>query len=436
MLLSLMVYPEIVGALVLAYAFRQLVVRPLPATPWSLALLGVGMGRSVAHAAGVQQASAERAVATYRAMQRAFGVSQVAGSPVRTPRVLLYRDIYPSDPGARSAHLWPFSRALVGTLDLAGVPAALLGGASYRAAVQDRLQGLARYWQAGAQPPGYASGVVAEGGGDRYYDDNAWVGLALVQYARMGGDAAALERAAEVFRFLASGWDRAQAAPYPGGVFWVEAPWNRDRGVVSNAPAAVLGFHLRELTGATAFEDGADDAVGAAAMYDWVNRTLDSSGAGLGLYWDKVFGASGQIDQTLWSYNQGSMIAANLLRHRLAGASDSPYLGRAESIAARALAQYAGDGYLTQDPPFNAVFFRALLALHARTADEALRADVLAAMQGYADRAWDDPSLRDPASGLFRFRGPGQPARLEDQAAMLQVYALLAWDPADYDRLA
>ena len=43
MLLSLMVYPEIVGALVLAFAFRHLVVRPLPAVPWRLGLLGLAV---------------------------------------------------------------------------------------------------------------------------------------------------------------------------------------------------------------------------------------------------------------------------------------------------------------------------------------------------------------------------------------------------------
>ena len=43
LLLSLMVYPEIVAALVLAYAFRHLVVRPLPTIPWRLALLGLAL---------------------------------------------------------------------------------------------------------------------------------------------------------------------------------------------------------------------------------------------------------------------------------------------------------------------------------------------------------------------------------------------------------
>ena len=42
-LLSLMVYPEIVAALLLTYAFRHLVVRPLPTSRWRLLLLGLAL---------------------------------------------------------------------------------------------------------------------------------------------------------------------------------------------------------------------------------------------------------------------------------------------------------------------------------------------------------------------------------------------------------
>jgi len=43
LLLSLLVYPEIVAALLLAYAFRHLVVRPLPTQAWRLLLVGLAL---------------------------------------------------------------------------------------------------------------------------------------------------------------------------------------------------------------------------------------------------------------------------------------------------------------------------------------------------------------------------------------------------------
>jgi hypothetical protein len=65
------------------------------------------------------------------------------------------------------------------------------------------------------------------------------------------------------------------------------------------------------------------------------------------------------------------------------------------------------------------------------------------AMRTYADWTWDPAhGVRDAATNLFYFTDAGrpalgqQPARLQDQGAMLQLYALLAWDPADFHRLA
>ena len=81
-----------------------------------------------------QQIDADRAVSAYNAMQASFYAAD--GSS-------LYAENSPSS-GNPYSYLWPFSRALVGTATLAGVPPNLLGGASYQAAAQDRLTGLSR----------------------------------------------------------------------------------------------------------------------------------------------------------------------------------------------------------------------------------------------------------------------------------------------------
>jgi hypothetical protein len=52
-------------------------------------------------------------------------------------------------------------------------------------------------------------------------------------------------------------------------------------------------------------------------------------------------------------------------------------------------------------------------------------------MRDYADRAW-----AQHREGDATFRFPGRPPSLLEQSAMVQVLALLAWDPADYGRLA
>jgi hypothetical protein len=246
---------------------------------------------------------AERAARAFAAMQAQFW----------TRKGLYRRDGRFHRPGT-AAHLWPFSRALVATLDLAGIRGDPPDFDAERA-IGDDLAALERYWDTTLDPPAYSSDIRgARIGGDRYYDDNAWVGLALIQLERLRPGSGVLGRADGLFRFAITGWDTTDA----GGVFWVEqgrgiGAKNHDRNTVSNAPNAELGFHLSELNGEAANEQ-------ARAMYEWVLSTLDESRdtdrAGTGLFRDKVQ-TDGTIDKTLWTYNQGSMIGANVLLARL-----------------------------------------------------------------------------------------------------------------------
>jgi Glycosyl hydrolase family 76 len=378
-----------------------------------------------------RQAHAARAVRAYAAMRRHF----------RRSDGLYRRDGRPRLPGV-AAHLWPTARALAGAVDLLGVRSELLIGFDAESAVAAHLRALEAYWAGARELPSYASDVIGSRfGGDRYYDDNAWVGLALVQLERLRPGRGHAQRADALFAFAADGWDARPDAPSPGGVFWVEQNppsrgaglTNHDRNTVSNAPNAQLGLHLAELSAARA-DAGVLRYARAHDMYAWVNVTLDAgreAGApGTGLFFDKVRG-DGTVDQTLWTYNQGNMIGANVLLARRAGADASaPYLARAEAIATKALRHYAG-AYLRQPAAFNAILFRNLLQLHAATADAGLRERIRGAMGVYAEAAWTGHRDRHDR---FRF-GRGGPTLL-DQSAMVQVFALLAWDPGDYGALA
>lgn len=369
---------------------------------------------------------AARAARAYAAMQSSF----------RTGEGLYRRDGRWRLPGT-AAHVWPFARAFVATLDLAGVPEGLVEGFDADAEIADRLEALERYWDPSGPPPGYSSDVIGTRlGGDRYYDDNAWIGLALVQLERMRPGAGRLDRAGELFRFAAGGWDRRLDVPSPGGVFWVEqghgvGAKNHDRNVVSNAPNAELGLHLAELTGVAI---GGTDGVGPEDMYEWAAATLDASRGhedeGTGLFWDKLRGDE-TIDRALWSYNQGSMVGVNVLLHRRSPGAEAEHLPRAEAIARKALLHYAGVGYEGQPAAFHAIFFRNLLLLHAATSDAALREEIIAAMRGYADTAWSE---RRDRRDRFHFSSGG--VTLLDQSAMVQLLALLAWDPSAYGLLA
>ena len=387
----------------------------------------------------MQQTNADRAVATYNAMQQSM---YVAGTS------LYHETSAKPTPGQNAySYLWPFSRALIGTLALAGVPRTLVGGASYRTAVQDRVAGLTRYWDSRAALPAYDSYVTVPPatGGDKYYDDNAWVGLALIQQYRMGLTAS-LTRPEQLFSFAQAGWDRIATDPNPGGVFWVQQGLgyglsNHDRGAGASAGSAEVAFHLHELTGSAAYDgDGqvtsAPGSVGGANMVNWVSKYLDSSGTGSGPFLN-VARRDGSIDTNLWSYNEGVMIGARVLQYRLTG--QSAMLQLAEAIARQALSTF-GD-FTGQPPSFNVMCFQNMLMLYAVSADATLKANMLEAMQRYAEWTWNPRTGARDASNLFHFTDGGQPApasepaRLQDQGAMVQLYALLAWDPSDYSKL-
>jgi glycosyl hydrolase family 76 len=352
----------------------------------------------------MHQVYADRAQATYAAMQQAFYVSRQTG---------LYRETAPAEGTNRFAYVWPHSRALVGTLAFAGIP-----GVEERASVKDRIDALGWYWDGRA----YASYVLPPygSGGDRYSDDNTWIALALLQAQRMGFSSP-LKRAQQVFSYLTSNWDSTS-----GGLFWVEqgrgfGVHNHDRGAGATAGTAMLGFHLGEQTT-------------GKRMLDWVTENLDASDSGSGPFYNAAR-EDGSVDTNVWSYNQGVMLGARILHYQIS--SEIQSLRRAESIAHQTLETF-GD-FTGQPPSFNAMCFQNLLMLYSNAQ---LRERILHVMRRYADWTWDPTTgAREPQSNLFSFTDAGAPnhghqaARLQDQGAMLQLYSLLAWDPADYARL-
>jgi hypothetical protein len=372
---------------------------------------------------------ASRAATAYAAMQ---GHLYLAGAR-------LYRETVPGQPGGNPfAFVWPFEEAAKAALCVRGIAGT---GRQYPADIEAVVDRRA-YWQplrvSGiVRKPSYASypPLPLGHGGDTYFDDNTWVALDLVQEYRMraarllGGRADVLAQARTVFEFVVAGWCT-DARPYPGGVYWVDAAWNRDRGAAVTAGLAVLASHLCELAATDAEAERARYLDHARSAYGWLRETLwITDGPEAGLYRDKVLG-DGNLDPAQWVYNQGVAVAAGTMLHRITG--DAAYLEQARQTADAALAWYGAREYAGQAAVFVAIFFRNLLELGRVTGTDAYRD----AMRAYADRVWNDSAIHDAATGLFRFEGPHAACTLLDQAAMVQVLALCAWPTEQYALLA
>src|SRR5262249_61563273 len=101
------------------------------------------------------------------------------------------------------------------------------------------------YCDGSQHPGGYATRPFPRAGlALQYYDDNAWVGLELVQVSRLYNDHKALLRAAQLFTLISRGWDLDRSKLCPGGVFWARNTAIRDRNTVSTARASPLGAEL------------------------------------------------------------------------------------------------------------------------------------------------------------------------------------------------
>ncbi|MGA8115975.1 MAG: glycoside hydrolase family 76 protein [Actinocatenispora sp.] len=350
-------------------------------------------------AGGADRTHRDRAERSMAALRRYFSVPDDSG---------LLRETHPAGGDNPYSYEWPFSQAHVAALDLLGVD----GSRAARRRVADFAAGQERYWEdtSSTGVAGYASYAVAPygDGGDLFYDDNEWVGLAKVQQHLLTGDRAALHRAGQIFDLVVSGWDDDSSHAAPGGVFWAQGPYT-DRNTVSNMPGALLGARLAQLT------HRADTLRWATRMYGWAREHLLSPD---GLYWDHLT-LDGTVEKTFWSYNQGIPIAAALILHQATG--ERRYRDDARAVADAAFGYYVTGGRLTGQPLyFNSMLFKAGLMLENAFGGDRYRA----AMADYAGYLWDE--VRDPATGLFPTQDDGS-TQLLDQAAAVQIDAVLAW---------
>ena len=190
-------------------------------------------------------------------------------------------------------------------------------------------------------------------GGDVFYDDNAWLGLALCRHHELNGSREAADLSHRVLDFVLTGWSTETTWRHPGGIRWKVPASNRSRNTCSNAPVA----ELAALIGVRDADETKLDW--AKRIYAWVHTWLEGADR---LYLDQI-APDGTVLPDIWSYNQGTMIGAGVLLHR--ATEDAGYLAQAESTAQAAVRHFSLDRLVAQGAAFNAVFFRNLLLLDA-----------------------------------------------------------------------
>jgi Glycosyl hydrolase family 76 len=353
--------------------------------------------------------NAARALISFEAMQRRYyiGSGLYAGEPF--------------------SYLWPFSQALAATVTMANVKGtAKIPGLPSKLAleVHRRMVGLGAYLDttnSGASEGTFTSTLAAfDGevappvgpGGPKYYDDNDWIGIELARVYELTRKPAALGSAEAIMNFEMAGWSTEAQLACPGGIPFSNTVENGTRNTVTNAPAAELALQLFRITHKAQYLQFAQMA------YEWVRTCLLAPN---GLYADHI-GRRGVVEDTFWSYNQGTMIGAGALLFQITG--NRAYLEQARHTATAAAAYYTPQRLREEIPFFASVYFRNMLYLDW----VAHESRATAPAQAYVDHAWGD--LRLP--GYLFVSGSPPSAQLLVQAAVVQIYALLSSPPSTY----
>ena len=299
------------------------------------------------------------------------------GLPVRGARI--------HEPGrVRVVAAWPLSQVLHAAvlLDAAGVPAGHYA--------PDAVWRSFRRYRRG---DGFVDFPWV---GKRYYDDNAWIGLACAQRALFtDGDIRRvwLRRGEASLRFVSQGIRR-------GGVLWVEG------GTALHACSTGSAGLVAAAVGRA--ESGVPRPL-ALRCGEFIDDELLNPN---GLVADNVT-ADGRVDPSEFTYNQGLAIQLRIERGLLDSAAEL-----AEAVSR----EFSGRRFWDHPAAFNAIYCRALLRLDAVRGEQRWEGFV----EDYAARFWNE--ARDDR-GLFSGAGRYDKGYVLDHAAITGVLAALALPP-------
>ena len=264
--------------------------------------------------------------------------------------------------------------------------------------------GLDAYWQTGNGIGGYDVLPVPKDL-DRYYDDNAWIVLGMIEVYGVTGDLQFLSRAEKTAAFVLSGED----SQLGGGLYWRESD-KKSKNTCTNGPAIVGVLRLYQITRKPAYLET------AKRLYAWVNSHLQDKD---GLYWDNI-NLKGEVSQMKFTYNTALMLRANVEFYRVT--KDPKYIAEASRIAYAALQKwFAPDGGVHDGGRFAHLLVGALIELNRIAPAAKWRKPVEKALVYVHDHV-KDPEGRYPDHWDRPQTTPLEKFTLLDQSSVARAY--------------
>lgn len=198
------------------------------------------------------------------------------------------------------------------------------------------------YYDPAPPKPGYGEYIVKLSKGQRYYDDNQWIGITSLDIYERTGKKVYLDLGKSMYDFMMTASDTTLG----GGLYWRENDFET-KNTCSNGPGVLVALKMYNATKEKVYLDN------ALKIYEWTNEKLQTPE---GLFYDNIKVKDGTIGKTIFSYNSGTMLQSNVYLYEITG--DKKYLARANRIADSSLQYFYGGEKFRDGYWFNAVLLR------------------------------------------------------------------------------
>lgn len=246
---------------------------------------------------------------------------------------------------------------------------------------------------------------------DRYYDDNAWIVLALIEAYEVTNDPSYLAKAISTFNFVMSGED----GILQGGIYWRENV-KKSKNTCVSAPTIVSALRLYQHT------KEPEHLATAKRLYEWTCSHLQNPTDGL--FWDHI-ALNGNIDKRVFSYNSALMIRANCLFYETS--KEERYLKEAQRIARSAEYKWVDQesGAMRDTGKFAHLLLESFIALHEQDNDPHWISTVKKCVV-HVHQEIRDSQGHYPSHWHSRRKKPMWSAMLIDQASVARAYLVVA----------
>jgi len=264
------------------------------------------------------------------------------------------------------------------------------------------------YYSPAPPKPGFTDYIMKLKPGERYYDDNEWIGITALDAYNRTKSKADFELGKAMYDFIMTGYNQVLG----GGIYWKEGDLS-SKNTCSNGPGALVALQLYEATKDKAYLDT------AIKIVNWTNSKLQTPEK---LYWDNIHTKNGRVDKGILSYNTGTMLESYVYLYEIT--HEQKYLDEANAIADASLKFFYGLPQFRDDYWFNAVLLRGyqhLLKYNKNT-------KYVIAFK----KCLDNSLLNDrDEKGLFKDRNGVR--NLVDHGGMLEILARYAWLETKYN---